>query len=103
MLTVDSGFHWSELALAGNSQSLFAARKLLELRIPNGKPGTEGSTALQAYCARLPADTVTLVQLPGVDWRAQKSGWFEALERPASASRRAWSRAKRCRSGSRGA
>ncbi len=81
VLSVDSSFRWPDLAFAGNSQSLFAARRLLELRIPDGKPGTEGSAALQAYCERLPPDTVTLVQLPAVDWRTQKSGWFEALER----------------------
>lgn len=80
VLTVESGFRWPDLAFAGDSQSLFSARKLLELRVPTGKPGTEGSAALQAYCERLPPDTVTLVQLPAVDWRAQKSGWFEALE-----------------------
>lgn len=81
VLTADSGFRWPDLAFAGDSQSLFSAHRILELRIPNGKPGTEGSAALQAYCERLPPDTVTLVQLPAVDWRAQKSGWFEALER----------------------
>lgn len=81
VLTVESGFKWSELAMTASTQSLFASRKLLELRIPTGKPGTEGSAALQAYCARVPADTVTLVQLPDVDWRSQKSGWFEALAR----------------------
>ena len=81
VLTVDSGFKWSELAFAGNSQSLFAARRVLELRIPTGKPGTEGSGALQGYCEGLPPDTVTLVVLPGIDWRAQKAGWFEALDR----------------------
>jgi DNA polymerase-3 subunit delta len=79
ILTVDSGFKWKELALAGGSQSLFASRKLLELRIPTGKPGSEGSTALQGYCESLPADTVTLIALPDMDWRAQKAGWFEAL------------------------
>ena len=79
VLTADSGFKWRELALAGGSQSLFASRKLLDLRIPTGKPGTEGSTALQAYCESLPPDTVTLVSLPEIDWRAQKAGWFEAL------------------------
>jgi DNA polymerase III subunit delta len=81
VLTVESGFEWSELAMAGSAQSLFASRKLLELRIPNGKPGVEGSSALQAYCKRTPEDTVTLVQLPELDWRSQKSGWFEALAR----------------------
>jgi DNA polymerase III subunit delta len=81
VLTVDSGFKWSELAFAGNSQSLFATRRVLELRVPTGKPGTEGSEALQAYCEGLPPDTLTLVVLPGIDWRAQKAGWFEALDR----------------------
>lgn len=81
ILTVDTGFKWKELAFAGNSQSLFASRKLLELRIPTGKPGTEGSAALQAYCEALPQDVVTLVCLPDIDWRAQKAGWFEALGR----------------------
>jgi DNA polymerase-3 subunit delta len=81
VLTADAGFKWPQLAMAANSQSLFASRKLLDLRIPNGKPGVEGSEALQAFCARLPADTVTLVTLPDIDWRAQKAGWFETLDR----------------------
>jgi DNA polymerase III subunit delta len=81
VLTADSSFKWSELAFTGSSQSLFASRRILELRVPSGKPGTDGSTALQAYCQAPPPDTVTLVSLPGVEWRAQKSGWFEALER----------------------
>ncbi|MGA0023828.1 MAG: DNA polymerase III subunit delta [Burkholderiales bacterium] len=80
VLTVNSGFKWNQLALAGNSQSLFASRKLLELRIPTGKPGKEGGEALQAYCQSLPPDTVTLVYVPDLDWRAQKAAWFSALE-----------------------
>lgn len=79
ILTADSGFKWNQLALAGSSQSLFASRKLLEMRIPTGKPGKEGGEALQAYCLALPPDTVTLVYVPDIDWRAQKSAWFEAL------------------------
>jgi DNA polymerase-3 subunit delta len=81
VLTADSGFRWPELAFAGASQSLFAARRILELRIPTGKPGADGSEALQRYCEGPPADTITLIVLPGIDWRAQKSGWFDALER----------------------
>ncbi|MGE4111821.1 MAG: DNA polymerase III subunit delta [Burkholderiales bacterium] len=80
VLTADSGFKWSQLALAGNSQSLFASRKLLELRIPTGKPGKEGGEALQAYCQSLPPDTVTLVYVPDLDWRTQKTAWFSVLE-----------------------
>src|SRR4029077_15597365 len=80
VLTVEPGFNWSELNLAAGSQSLFASKKILELRIPNGKPGTQGSDAIQAFCKRLPEDTLTLVQLPAMDWRGQKASWFEALE-----------------------
>jgi DNA polymerase-3 subunit delta len=80
VLTVESGFKWGDLSMAGSAQSLFASKKLLELRIASGKPGTEGSAAIQAFCKRLPADTVTLVQLPDVDWRTQKGAWFEALD-----------------------
>ena len=81
VLVVEPGFKWSELAFASSSRSLFSTRRLLELRIPGGKPGVEGAAALQAWCSNLPADTVAIVQLPGLDWRTQKSGWFEALER----------------------
>lgn len=80
VLVAEPGFKWSELALAGSSPSLFATRSFLEVRIPSGKPGVEGSGALQRFCGRLPPDTVTLVQLPAVDWRTQKSEWFEALD-----------------------
>src|SRR5688572_9885659 len=81
VLTADSGFKWSELAFTGSSQSLFAARRVLEVRVPSGKPGTDGSAALQAYCENPPPDTVTLVTLPGIEWRAQKAGRFEAPDR----------------------
>ena len=81
VLTAESGFKWSQLAMAASSQSLFASLKLLEIRIPNGKPGVEGAAALQAFCAHLPPDNVTLIYLPELDWRAQKAAWFEALDR----------------------
>lgn len=80
ILTVESGFKWNRLGLAASAQSLFSSRKLLELRIPTGKPGTEGSEALQAFCEAPPADTITLISLPAIDWRTLKTGWFGALE-----------------------
>jgi len=79
VLTVESGFNWADLRFAGRSLSLFATRRLLELRIPNGKPGVEGAAAIEAHVRDLPPDTVTLVQLPDMDWRAVKAGWFTGL------------------------
>ena len=80
VLTAEQHFDWSQLRMSGQSQSLFASRRILELRIPGGKPGAEGSQALQDFCARLPTETITLVCLPGIDWRAQKAAWFAALD-----------------------
>jgi DNA polymerase-3 subunit delta len=60
--------------------SLFAQRQVIEIRIPSGKPGKEGSQALQSYCEQLPADTLTLVTLPRLDRQQASSAWFTALE-----------------------
>ena len=74
-------FDWSALIGASQAMSLFAERQLIELRIPSGKPGKEGSEALQRYCETLATDDVlTLVQLPKLDFQQQKSGWFTALD-----------------------
>ena len=43
-------FDWSSLLGASQALSLFADRQLVEIRIPSGKPGKDGSEALQRYC-----------------------------------------------------
>lgn len=73
-------FKWGELHNSAQSLSLFATRKVIDLRIPSGKPGVEGGQALQAYCTSLVPDVLTLVSLPKLDWAAQKSQWFGALQ-----------------------
>lgn len=78
--TVEPGFDWNALLMAGASLSLFATQRLMEIRIPTGKPGIEGSKALEAFTQRLPDDTITLVVLPEIDWQGQKAKWFAALE-----------------------
>src|SRR6476659_3133865 len=62
-------FDWSAVLAAGGSASLFADRQLLEIRIPSGKPGKEGSVALQQIAERSQGDdsTLTLVLLPRLD------------------------------------
>lgn len=80
LLVVESGFDWGSLRAAGASLSLFAERRLVELRIPNGKPGVSGAAAIIAYCRSLPPDIVTIVHLPAMDWRAAQADWVQALE-----------------------
>lgn len=80
VLVVERSFKWGALLEANQSQSLFGERKLIELRIPTGKPGKEGSQALQNYAASLSPDNVTLVTLPKLDWATQKAAWVGALQ-----------------------
>jgi DNA polymerase III subunit delta len=73
-------FDWSGLLGASMAMSLFSQRQLIEIRIPSGKPGKDGSDALQRYCEHLSDDVVTLVQLPRLDRTQQTSAWFVALD-----------------------
>ena len=79
VLTALSGFDWNQLAMAAGNLSLFGGRKLLDLRIPTGKPGREGSASIQDYCARCTPDTLLLVTLPALDWKDEKAAWLTAL------------------------
>lgn len=74
-------FDWGEFAHAAASRSLFGGAKLIELRIPGGKPSQAGAAALAAHCARLEPDTLALVTLPRLDRAGQASAWFGALAR----------------------
>ena len=81
VLFVQQRFDWSAFVEATASLSLFGARKLVDLRIPGAKPGTQGSAALQRYASRPNPDAVLLVTMPrpeGSGW--WKSAWFSALE-----------------------
>lgn len=80
VLIAEQHFDWSRLRLSGVSQSLFASLRILELRVPSGKPGVDGGKALQEFSANLPPDTVTLIEMGEIDWRSRKSAWFLALE-----------------------
>lgn len=74
------GFSWDSLAAEADALSLFADRRLFDLRIPGGKPGKEGGAALTAYAANPPPDTLLLVSLPKLDRSQRNTKWFKSLE-----------------------
>ena len=75
-------FDWSEVLAAGGSLSLFADKQIVEIRIPSGKPGKDGSAALQHMAQLAPGNdsTLTIVLLPRLDKMTKSSAWFAALE-----------------------
>ncbi len=83
ILTVERSFKWGALLAANQSQSLFGDKKLIDLRIPTGKPGKDGGAALQEYVANLSPDNLTLITLPKLDWATQKAAWVASLQQAA--------------------
>jgi DNA polymerase III subunit delta len=77
----DGHFDWQHLLAEANSPSLFAARKILEVRINSGKPGDKGSKALVEYCASPSPDNLMLVITPKLDASALRSKWASALDK----------------------
>jgi len=78
--TADARFDWNSVAAECASPSLFATRRLIEIRLPGGKPGTEGGKALGRLAETPPVDTVIAVLGGPVDWKSRKTAWFRAVE-----------------------
>ena len=80
VMDVERGFDWSRLRQESGNLSLFAEKRLLELRLGAAKPGREGGAALQAYAAEPAPDNLLLISAAKLDRSAQNSKWFKALE-----------------------
>ena len=81
ILSAETGFEWRQLAFAADSMSIFADKKIIDLRIPSGTPGAEGAKTLSNYCDRLPEDTLLLITAGKVAGSSLKSKWLEALDK----------------------
>jgi len=77
---VDNRFNWDNLVASASEMSLFADRKIIELHIPNGKPGADGSKGLLAYLERASDDNVLLIIAGKIDKQSTNSKWFKALD-----------------------
>jgi DNA polymerase III subunit delta len=81
VMHAEKGFDWNELLMASNAMSLFAEKRVIDLRLPSGKPGKDGGAALAEYAARPPEDTIFLVSSGKVDKRSQSAKWYTALDK----------------------
>lgn len=76
----DNHFDWSQVLASANSMSLFADKKIIEVRMPSGKPGDKGGKALQEYAENPSSDNLLLLITDKLDAATQKAKWFSALE-----------------------
>ena len=80
VISIDQGNEWPQLAVEADSLSIFAEKKLIDLRLPSGKPGSEGGKALLDFCKHLPNDTILLITAGKLDAASQKTQWFQAID-----------------------
>ncbi|WP_444891866.1 DNA polymerase III subunit delta [Microbulbifer sp. TRSA001] len=80
LIHAEHNFDWSTLIASAGNMSLFAEKKLIELRIPGGKPGDKGSRALQEFASLVNEDLLLLLVLPKLDRSQLNSKWVKVLE-----------------------
>ncbi len=78
---VEARFDWQGFLQSGDAMSLFSDRRLIELRLPSGKPGTEGSKALQAYAERPSEDNILLIISGKLEGSAKNSKWYKSVDK----------------------
>lgn len=89
VMHVESGFDWSELLASASAMSLFADKKLIELRLPTGKPGDAGGKALTEYAQNASPDNVLLIICNKLESASTRTKWYKAVE-SAGASIQVW-------------
>ena len=80
-LVADNQFNWNSLLEATQSMSLFADKQLIELELPTGKPGTEGSKILTGLAESGSPDTLMIIHGPRVGKDVQNTKWFKQLDK----------------------
>jgi DNA polymerase III subunit delta len=78
---VDKLFDWKQLNVSADTYSIFADKKIIDLRLPSGTPGADGAKALSTYCQHLPEATLLLITAGKITKDAQKSAWFQAIDK----------------------
>ena len=81
---VERNFNWLQIKQYAQALSLFSSKRILEIHIPNGKPGVEGGKALTELATHLMADTTVIIMLPTLERDAKNSAWFAALQNNAT-------------------
>jgi len=77
---VDSSFSWSDFSAEAQALSLFAEKKIIELRLPSAKVSDKGK-ALTEFCDSADGDTVVIMRAPRLDKNTQKQAWFKAVDK----------------------
>jgi DNA polymerase-3 subunit delta len=79
VLHAETGFDWTEILQESASLSLFAERRIIDVRLSGAAFGREGSEVLVEYARSAGADTLLLLRCGRIDSRQRNSAWYKAL------------------------
>jgi len=81
VIFVTADEHWQDVRQATDSFSLFASQRIIDLRLPSGKPGRSGSEVIRQLMDQPPEDVCFLITMPKLEKGGATSAWFKAIEK----------------------
>ncbi len=78
---VNKDFDWQNFTDEAATMSLFSSRKIIELRMPTGKPGRQGSAAIKDYLQNPPEDYLLIISTGKLDKGSKNAAWFKAIDK----------------------
>ena len=81
IFSVEGNFKWNEITAATENLSLFSEKKIIDLRVPNAKFGTEGAKMIAQYCQRHDSETILLISCGKLTAASLKSRWVTAIDK----------------------
>ena len=78
---VETGYRWNDLLQGAANLSLFASRRIIDVRTPAGRLDREASDVLRTYVNKPPEDTLLMLRTGGLEKRKRSSAWFKAIEK----------------------
>jgi DNA polymerase-3 subunit delta len=81
VLYAESNFRWNDVTQDAASMSLFASRRIIDLRVPGNKFDREASEVLRDYAGNPSADTLLLIRSGRLDAKQKSTAWFKALDK----------------------
>lgn len=85
ILDADKSFDWQRVIESCANLSLFASRRIIEIRLPSGAPGVEGGKVLTQISKSPPQDVLLILTCEAIDWRSRQGGWYTAIENAGAA------------------
>jgi DNA polymerase III subunit delta len=79
-LTQENNFNWQDLVQEWQAMSLFASRRIIEIQLPQSKPGSDGSAVLHSLMQTPNPDLLLILQGPKLAAEQTNSKWFKALD-----------------------